>query len=211
MDFDICEQLQLGVTRPADVPRLTVREREVLRRIANGQSTRQIAKDLDIASSTARTHANNVLVKLGARSRVQAAAATSPPPHPRARPREPDPLAALTRRERDVLACMVGGMTHAAMAECLCLSRHTVRTHVRNILVKLGAHSTLEVAALIRRIEASAHQFSEQQPVSEQSSGHRSGEQRISNQTSEHWPRDWRLADRFGDLRLSELDRPRPG
>ncbi len=211
MDFDICEQLQLGVTRPADVPRLTVREREVLRRIANGQSTRQIAKDLDIASSTARTHANNVLVKLGARSRVQAAAATSPPPHPRARPREPDPLATLTRRERDVLRCMVGGITQAEMAECLCLSRHTVRTHVRNILVKLGAHSTLEVAALVRRIGESAHQFSEQQPISEQSSGQRSGEQRISDETSEHWPTDWRLADRFGDPRLSVLDRPRPG
>lgn len=214
MSFDYCEQLRLGAARPAYVPRLTVREREVLRRIADGQSTRQIARELDIASSTARTHANNVLVKLGARSRIQAAAVTSPPPEPRARSREPDPLAALTRRERDVLACMVAGMTQVAMAERLCLSRHTVRTHVRNILVKLGAHSTLEVAALVRRIEESAaHKFSEHQP-----SRQRSGEQRLGDRFSEHQlnerlhgdrsnrhrPSDGSLGDRLGEDRPSD-------
>lgn len=179
MGFDHCEQLRLGTARPASMPRLTVREREVLGRIAEGQSTRQIARDLAIASSTARTHANNVLVKLGARSRAQAVATASP--LPRARPREPDPLAALTRRERDVLACMVEGMAQAEMAERLCLSRHTVRTHVRNILGKLGAHSTLEVAALVRRLE---------EPVTHNFSGHRlrehhAGDRQINGHR--HW------------------------
>jgi DNA-binding NarL/FixJ family response regulator len=130
--------------------RLTMREREVLRRITDGQSTSQIAKDLAIASSTARTHANNVLVKLGARSRIQAAATASPPPI--AAPAEPDPLSSLTRRERDVLACMVEGLPQVAIAERLCLSPNTVRTHARNILSKLGVHSTLEAAALVRRL-----------------------------------------------------------
>ncbi len=153
MGFDHCELPRLGTARQASAPRLTMREREVLRRIADGQSTRQIARDLAIASSTARTHANNVLVKLGARSRIQAVAVTSAPaPQPTTRAREPDPLAALTRREHEVLACMVQGLAQATMAERLSLSRHTVRTHVRNILSKLGVRSTLEAAALVRRL-----------------------------------------------------------
>jgi DNA-binding CsgD family transcriptional regulator len=212
MGFDHCEQLRLGMARPADMPRLTVREREVLRRITDGQSTRQIARDLAITSSTARTHANNVLLKLGARSRIQAAAVTSPPP--RARPREPDLLAELTRRERDVLACMVEGMAQAAMAERLCLSRHTVRTHVRNILAKLGAHSTLEVAALVRRIEepekSAARQFSKRQPRE-----HRPGERLLGDGFGEPWPSGRRLGDWFsedwsGEWRLRVPDRLRP-
>jgi two-component system nitrate/nitrite response regulator NarL len=60
---------------PAGVAaRLTDREREVLRRIVDGESTKEIARGLVIARSTARTHAQNVLVKLGVHSRLQAAA-----------------------------------------------------------------------------------------------------------------------------------------
>lgn len=156
MGFNHCEPLRLGAARPAGMPRLTTREREVLRRIADGQSTNQIAKDLAIASSTARTHTNNVLVKLGVRTRIQAVARASPSSLLIVEPAEPDPLAALTRREREVLGCMVEGLTQAAIAERLCLSRHTVRTHAGNILSKLGVHSALEAAALVRREAAQA-------------------------------------------------------
>lgn len=54
--------------------RLTRREHEVLRRITAGQSTGEIAGGLGIAMSTARGHVQNVLVKLGVRSRLKAAA-----------------------------------------------------------------------------------------------------------------------------------------
>lgn len=53
---------------------LTRREREALRRIAEGQSTKEIAQAMHVAHSTARTHVQNVLTKLGVRSRLQAAA-----------------------------------------------------------------------------------------------------------------------------------------
>lgn len=53
---------------------LTRREVEVLRRIAEGQDTREIARGMAIASSTARTHVQRVLMKLGARTRLEAAA-----------------------------------------------------------------------------------------------------------------------------------------
>jgi DNA-binding NarL/FixJ family response regulator len=53
---------------------LTRRELEVLRRIAEGQDTRAIAQGMSIASSTARTHVQRVLMKLGSRTRLEAAA-----------------------------------------------------------------------------------------------------------------------------------------
>jgi two-component system nitrate/nitrite response regulator NarL len=53
---------------------LTTREREALRLIAEGESTKEIAQSMHVAYSTARTHVQNVLTKLGVRSRLQAAA-----------------------------------------------------------------------------------------------------------------------------------------
>lgn len=53
---------------------LTPRERETLERIADGQSTREIARSMHVEYSTARTHVQNVLTKLGVRTQLQAAA-----------------------------------------------------------------------------------------------------------------------------------------
>lgn len=58
---------------PVDDPLLTVQEREVLRLLVQGASTQQIARALNVASTTARTHIQNVLMKLGAHSRLEAA------------------------------------------------------------------------------------------------------------------------------------------
>jgi two-component system, NarL family, nitrate/nitrite response regulator NarL len=53
---------------------LTPRENEVLRRIVAGQGTVQMANEMNIAASTLRTYVKNLLSKLGANSRLQAAA-----------------------------------------------------------------------------------------------------------------------------------------
>jgi DNA-binding NarL/FixJ family response regulator len=52
--------------------RLTPRESQVLRLIAEGYSNQEIAGLLVIAESTAKTHAKRVLAKIGARDRAQA-------------------------------------------------------------------------------------------------------------------------------------------
>lgn len=57
----------------------------------------------------------------------------------------------LTPRECEVLRCMVAGLGRKAVAERLFLSPHTVRTHMQNVLGKLGVHSTLAAVALARR------------------------------------------------------------
>jgi DNA-binding NarL/FixJ family response regulator len=54
--------------------RLTPREREVLALLAQGGDNDSIARDLVISPQTARTHIQNVLVKLGVHSRLEAAA-----------------------------------------------------------------------------------------------------------------------------------------
>ena len=62
-----------------------------------------------------------------------------------------DRLANLSRRELEVLQYLVDGVNQIAIAEELFVSPHTVRTHVRNILAKMGAHSSLEAVSLAVR------------------------------------------------------------
>ena len=59
--------------------------------------------------------------------------------------------ARLTARERQVLALMGQGLDPQAIARRLVVSRHTARGHVKNILMKLGAHSQLEAVILATR------------------------------------------------------------
>jgi DNA-binding NarL/FixJ family response regulator len=59
-------------------------------------------------------------------------------------------LALLTPRERQVLTCLAGGAGRHQAAEQLNLTANTVRTHLQNIMSKLGVHSTLEAVALTR-------------------------------------------------------------
>ncbi|HJZ00936.1 MAG TPA: helix-turn-helix transcriptional regulator, partial [Streptosporangiaceae bacterium] len=53
---------------------LTGREREVLRLVAAGRSNREIANELFISPKTASVHVSNIMGKLGAASRGEAAA-----------------------------------------------------------------------------------------------------------------------------------------
>jgi len=59
-------------------------------------------------------------------------------------------LAALTPREREVLTCLAEGAGRGEVAERLHLSANTVRTHLQNLMTKLGVHSTLEAVAMSR-------------------------------------------------------------
>lgn len=52
---------------------LTSREREVLTRIADGRSNREIARALGVSEKTVKAHVSSVLAKLGVQDRTQAA------------------------------------------------------------------------------------------------------------------------------------------
>jgi DNA-binding NarL/FixJ family response regulator len=61
-------------------------------------------------------------------------------------------LALLTGRERDVLGCLAEGHRRRDVAEHLHLSPNTVRTHLQNLMGKLGVHTALEAVALTRQL-----------------------------------------------------------
>ena len=64
----------LRLLRPGTVTAesLTSRETEVLRRLADGLTTEQIAADLYVSVNTVRNHVNNIIRKLNVHSRLEA-------------------------------------------------------------------------------------------------------------------------------------------
>ena len=58
-------------------------------------------------------------------------------------------LFALSPQEQVILRALAEGRNGAEIAESLVLSPNTVRTHIQNILSKLGVHSRLEAAAFV--------------------------------------------------------------
>jgi PAS domain S-box-containing protein len=57
----------------------------------------------------------------------------------------------LSVREREVLRMLAAGATASEIAATLFLSRATVATHVRNAMVKLGAHTRIEAVVIALR------------------------------------------------------------
>ena len=62
-----------GSDEPRSTP-LSKREREILQRVADGATTRQVASDLGISPHTVKTHLERIFEKLGANDRAQAVA-----------------------------------------------------------------------------------------------------------------------------------------
>ncbi len=60
-------------------------------------------------------------------------------------------LSALTAQEQRVLLMLLQGANNRAIGELLGISLHTARTHVHNVLNKLGVHSRLEAVAYVKR------------------------------------------------------------
>jgi DNA-binding NarL/FixJ family response regulator len=68
-----------------------------------------------------------------------------------ARPTPGGDLASLTPREREVLELLGRGLSNRELADTLVVSEKTVKTHVSNILMKLGVHDRTQAALLAVR------------------------------------------------------------
>ena len=73
--------------------------------------------------------------------------AATPQPTASAAPKPPTPDAALSEREREVLARIAAGDSNKLIARAFDLSPHTVKRHVANILDKLDLRSRGQAAA----------------------------------------------------------------
>ncbi|MFC5955541.1 response regulator [Streptomyces pratens] len=70
----------------------------------------------------------------------------------RASTADPAVLDSLTRREREVLACLGEGLSNADVAERLEMAEGTVKTHVSRLLGKLGLRSRVQAAVLAQEL-----------------------------------------------------------
>jgi two-component system, NarL family, response regulator LiaR len=67
------ERLMREIRAPESPEKLTGREMDVLRALAEGRSNKEIAGELGLGETTVKTHVSNILMKLGLPSRTQAA------------------------------------------------------------------------------------------------------------------------------------------
>ena len=103
--------------------------------IGKDKSVDQIASALDVISAGG-TILNSVMPWVRARGTV-------PPPR--------NPLDELSPREKEIVARIVEGQSTRQMAFAMNITVATVRTYVKNVLAKLGAHSRLQLAAVASR------------------------------------------------------------
>ena len=102
---------------------------------------RQAERDLDsFGSVRMRDEARRELRKLGARAEARGPAAAGD-----------SGIGSLSKRELEVAELITDRMTNQEIAEKLFLSKKTVESHIRNVFVKLGASSRVEVARVVER------------------------------------------------------------
>jgi DNA-binding NarL/FixJ family response regulator len=71
IDTYVSRPVRSAAIEPDGLDELTTREREVLGLIAEGQNNAEIGQALHLSPLTAKTHVSRILMKLGARDRVQ--------------------------------------------------------------------------------------------------------------------------------------------
>jgi two-component system, NarL family, response regulator LiaR len=69
----VAERLMREIRTPESPERLTERETDVLRCLAEGKANKEIARELQVSETTVKSHVSNILTKLGVPSRTQAA------------------------------------------------------------------------------------------------------------------------------------------
>jgi DNA-binding NarL/FixJ family response regulator len=60
-------------------------------------------------------------------------------------------IGSLTAREQEILRCLAAGLSRADIARELYISPDTVRTHVHNLLHRLGVHDSVAAVAIAQR------------------------------------------------------------
>ena len=124
---------------------------DALRAGASGFLLKDVRRD-DLVHAVRVVAAGQALLAPGGdppAHRRRAAPAAAPAPAPST------DLARLTERERETLVLLGRGLSNPEIAAALFVSEHTVKTHVSNVLSKLGLRD--RVQAVICRVRVGAH------------------------------------------------------
>jgi DNA-binding NarL/FixJ family response regulator len=114
---------------------------------ANGYLLKETPID-DIVKAVEAVHEGNVLVSEKVVEKLVSSKGMTPEKKLPARPRSrlssdtvPEELVSLTKREREIYALMVRGMTNQEIADELDIREKTVRNHVHQIYESIGVHN----------------------------------------------------------------------
>jgi two-component system, NarL family, nitrate/nitrite response regulator NarL len=159
LKVDVCLldlQLAEGTSVPF-VPSLLERSPDTKIVILSGTDDVQLVRSALAAGAVAATRKSDEIDKIiDVLERVSAGETVPVPTLPgavgdagsSATPSAAEHLASyLTSRERDVLTRLVRGESTASLARSIGIKQSTARTHVQNLLTKLGVHSKLEAVA----------------------------------------------------------------
>lgn len=98
------------------------------------------------AASQGKAQLHPEIVKKLMSAVAGASAATAPPESRSATPERPPATAELTERELEVLRWIASGLNNREIAEKMVISEKTVKTHVSNVLGKLGVEDRTQAA-----------------------------------------------------------------
>ena len=111
---------------------------------AVGYLTKDRALVDDVVTTVRRAHQGEIMVPPAMIGRIISSRAQ----RQRERVERQQLVERLTPREREILHLLAEGADNKTIADRLVVSPHTVRTHVQNVLAKLGAHSKLEALTI---------------------------------------------------------------
>ena len=148
MDGLEATRLITGAPAPAKVVMLTTFDLddyvyEALRAGASGFLLKDSPRHDLIAAVRAAAAGDALLAPSVTRRLIEAFARRPPETAP-----SPSRLASLTARERDVLLLLARGQSNAEIASVLFVSEATVKTHVGNLLAKLGLRDRVQAVIL---------------------------------------------------------------
>ena len=117
---------------------------EALRAGASGFITKDVPADELVRAVRVVAAGDALLTPAITRQLLDRVARRLPAPVPGG----PDVLAELTEREREVLELLARGMSNAEIADALVVGEATVKTHVSNVLMKLGLRDRVQAVVL---------------------------------------------------------------
>lgn len=134
---DVADPLAVVVITTFDLDELVF---AALRAGARGFLLKDAGPDL-LAQAVHAASAGDALIAPSVTGRLLQAFAGAGPSSPARQPVE-----ALTEREEQILAAVAGGLTNNEIARELYITLSTVKTHVANLMAKLGARNRVEIA-----------------------------------------------------------------